>query len=96
MKRGGLTARVARLEDTGAGECQVCHGRAPHGGCLVQQADGVYRDHTGRELPDGPGEWTCSGSGRTHPRPRAIIHVVGRSDERAPNVSRARSRSAPT
>ena len=33
MKRGGLAARLSQLEDNGAGECHLCHGRAPHGGC---------------------------------------------------------------
>jgi hypothetical protein len=79
MKRGGLAARLSQLEDNGAGECHLCHGRAPHGGCFIQQADGVYRDHTGREMPDGPDEWTCSGCGRTYRRPRVVIQVIGRS-----------------
>ena len=79
MKRGGLAARLSQLEDNGAGECHLCHGRAPHGGCFIQQADGVYRDHTGREMPDGPDGWTCSGCGRTYRRPRVVIQVIGRS-----------------
>lgn len=80
MKRGGLAGRVARLENTGAGECQICHGLAPHGGFFMQQADGTFRDHTGRELPDGPDEWTCSGCGRTYLcGPRVVIEVIGRS-----------------
>ena len=79
MKRGGLAARLSQLEDNGAGECHLCHGRAPHGGCFMQQAGGVYRDHTGREMPDGPDEWTCSGCGRTYRRPRVVIQVIGRS-----------------
>ena len=79
MKRGGLAARLSQLEDNGAGECHLCHGRAPHGGCFIQQADGVCRDHTGREIPDGPDEWTCSGCGRTYRRPRVVIQVIGRS-----------------
>ena len=84
MKRGGgLPSRVSRLEDVaGMGECQECHGHAPHGGCFMQQADGVYRDHTGRVLPDGPDEWTCSECGRTYRRPRVVIHVVGRATGR--------------
>ena len=77
----GLTARIARLEATGAGEC-VCHGRAPHGGCFMEQVDGVYRDHTGRVLPVGPDDWTCSGCGRSYRRPRVVIQVVGRAESR--------------
>ena len=77
MHRGSLQARVTRLEATGAGECQTCHGRAPHGGFFMQRADGAYRDHSGRELPDGPDEWTCSGCGRSYRRPRVVIQVVG-------------------
>lgn len=82
MRRGGLAGRVTRIEETGAGECQVCHLRAPHGACFMEQGDGVYRDHTGRELPDGPDEWTCSGCGRTYCRPRVVIQVVGRAKSR--------------
>jgi hypothetical protein len=96
MKRGGLAGRVAKQEDSGAGECQACRGRAPHGGCFMQQADGTFRDHTGRKMPDGPDEWTCPICMRTYSRPRVVIHVVGRRDERAPSVRRATTRSALT
>jgi hypothetical protein len=45
----------------------------------MQQADGTFRDHTGREMPDGPDKWTCSGCRRTYCRsPRVVIEVVGR------------------
>ena len=78
MKRGGLAARVIRLEGTGALECQTCHGRAGHGGIYMERADGVCRDHHGRALPDGPDIWTCAVCGRTYQRPRVVIRVVGR------------------
>ena len=85
---------MARLEDTEAGECQTCHGRAPHGGFFMQQADGTFRDHTGREMPDGPDEWTCSGCGRTYCRsPRVVIEVVGRSAGTSETAQRNSSQS---
>jgi hypothetical protein len=78
MKRGALAARLTRLEGTGAGECQLCHGHAGPPCVFMQRADGVCRDHNGRELPDGPDEWTCTGCGRAYVRPRVVICVEGR------------------
>ena len=49
---------LAQPGGTKARERHECHGRAPHGGCFMQQADGVFRDYTGRELPDGPDDWS--------------------------------------
>ena len=77
MKRGALEMRVSRLENTGAAECQVCHGRAGASAIFIDRGDGVCRDADGRVVPNGPAVWTCDGCGTTYERPRILISVEG-------------------
>ena len=79
MKRGGLLGRVARLEDTGAGECQVCHGRGGPTSFYMDRGDGVCRDKDGRVMSDADLDWTCPACRRHYTSRRVVIQVIGHS-----------------